>query len=563
MKPLISEMPTRNLEGSTAKLRRRLAGDLDDIVLMALRKEPDRRYGSVEQFAEDLRNHLDGRPVNARKGSWNYRAGKFARRHKAGVVATAAVVLAVVIGVWTTVREARIAAANARRAEQRFNDVRKLANSLMFEIHDAIQDLPGSIAARKLLVSRAQEYLDSLSAQSKGDVSLQKELAAAYDRVGDVLGYPYGANLGDTPGALESYHKALAIRESLVPAAPGDVALQRDTARTYFKIAQVQESTGHFAEALAALGKSQGIAHRLAAGGSDPVLADHYAGGYYLSAVIQVKMGNVPGALENFQRSAEIRNAGLQANPGNFWLRSHLAADYAGLAQCQELNNDLPHAIETQSKATAILEEVSKSNPQNATITEYLGEAVNRLATYRKEHGDLAAALETYRKAHQIFGQLLSADAKNSLAKANFGFSNTGIAQSLVALGKPAEAIKIFQESVANFEEMSPRTASSRYLRSGLADAYSGLGGAYSILATSKHMPSQKNIEYWREARASCQKSLALWDDKQKRGELESVEREDPAKVAQCVATARPNSAIWSQRRPTLPTAGNKSQKFR
>lgn len=104
-------MPTKNLEGSTAKLRRRLAGDLDDIVMKALRKEPDRRYGSVEQFAEDLRNHLDGRPVIARKGSWNYRAGKFAKRHKTGVVATAAVVLAVVIGVGTTVREARIAAA--------------------------------------------------------------------------------------------------------------------------------------------------------------------------------------------------------------------------------------------------------------------------------------------------------------------------------------------------------------------------------------------------------------------------------------------------------------------
>lgn len=530
--------PAKLARESLPRLRRRLSGDLDDVVLMALRKEPARRYPSVEQFAEDIRRHLQGLPVIARKPSWKYRAGKFVQRHKLGMAATTLVLLAVAGGVAATIREARIAAANARRAEQRFNDVRKLANSLMFEIHDAIQDLPGSISARKLLVSRALEYLDSLSAQSKGDVSLQKELAAAYDRVGDVLGYPYGANLGDTSGAMASYHKALAIRESLAPAAPGDVALHRETARTYFKIAQVQESNGNFAEALAALGKAQGITQRLAAGGTDPVLADHFAGGYYLSAAIQMKMGNVAGALENYQRSAEIRNAGLQANPGNFWLRSHLAADYAGLAECQERKHDLPHAIETQSKAAAILEEVSKSNPQNATVTEYLGEAVNRLATYRKEHGDIAAALETYRRAHQMFAQLLSADAKNSLAKANFGFSNTGIAESLVALGKPAEAANIFQKSIANFEEMSPRTTGNRYPRSGLADAYSGLGGAYSILARAANITAIQKREYWQEARTSCQKSLAIWNDKEKRGELESVEHESMAQVAQCVATS-------------------------
>ena len=59
------------------KLRRRLDGDLDDIVLKALRKEPDLRYASVEQFSEDIRRHLEGLPVAARKGSWHYRAAKF------------------------------------------------------------------------------------------------------------------------------------------------------------------------------------------------------------------------------------------------------------------------------------------------------------------------------------------------------------------------------------------------------------------------------------------------------------------------------------------------------
>ena len=533
-------------EGSPAKLRRRLSGDLDTIVLRALRKGPQRRYTSVEQFAEDIRRHLDGLPVTARPDSWSYRAEKFVIRHKLAVTATALVLTAVMGGVAATVREARIAAVNERRAEQRFNDVRKLANSLMFEIHDSIRDLPGSTPARRLLVTRALEYLDNLSAQSKGDVSLQKELAAAYERVGDVLGYPYAANLGDKPGALQSYRKALAIREGLAVAIPNDADLQRDLVGNYIRVAQILDSGGDFAGALDVLGKALPIARRIAAGGNDPGLADHLAGDYYFTASIQVETGDLASAQRNYEEAAAIHGAALQAHPNSLPLRTHLAADYAGSAKCIELKHDLPNAIRMQSKATQILEEVSGSNPSNGTITEYLGEAINRLATYRNEQGDPAAALETYRRAHQIFGDLLAADPKNSLARSNFGFSDNGIGRSLVALGKPADATKVFRESIATFEEMSPRTATNRYLRTGLADAYSGMGGAYSVLAVGNNVAPNQKREYWGDARSYCEKSLALWNDKEKRGELESGEHTEPARAAECVA----NSEAQQRRLP-------------
>jgi serine/threonine protein kinase len=202
-------------EASPLRLQRRLRGDLDYILPKALRKEPEKRYSSVEQFAEDIRRHLEGLPVTARKGTWSYRSAKFIRRNRIGVGAVALVLLTLLAGVIVVVHEARIADANRRRAEARFNDVRKLANSLIFEIHDSIQDVPGTTRARKLLASRAIEYLDALSRESGGDPSLQRELAAAYKRIGDVQGSPYSANLGDVPAALESYKKARAIRQSL------------------------------------------------------------------------------------------------------------------------------------------------------------------------------------------------------------------------------------------------------------------------------------------------------------------------------------------------------------
>src|SRR5207244_1872148 len=93
---------------------------LDNIVLMAMRKEPERRYVSVAQLSEDIRRHLEGLPVVAHKDTLSYRSAKFIARHKAGVAAAILVVLALVGGIITTARQARIASVQARLAtEQR------------------------------------------------------------------------------------------------------------------------------------------------------------------------------------------------------------------------------------------------------------------------------------------------------------------------------------------------------------------------------------------------------------------------------------------------------------
>src|SRR5579864_389657 len=188
------------------KLHRTLAGDLDNIVLKALRKEPERRYATVEQFSEDIRRHLEHLPVIARKDTPGYRASKFVMRHKASVAATVVVAFTLVAALLITLREARI-------AQRRFNDVRSLANSLIFDVHDSIKELPGTTPARKLIVDRALQYLNALAQESGNDLALQRELATAYERVGLVQGHYLQNSLGDTQGSLISYQKALAIRK--------------------------------------------------------------------------------------------------------------------------------------------------------------------------------------------------------------------------------------------------------------------------------------------------------------------------------------------------------------
>ncbi|MEM7356684.1 MAG: serine/threonine-protein kinase, partial [Acidobacteriota bacterium] len=103
--------------GSSAKLRRELAGDLDNIVMMALQKLPERRYSSVDQLSEDIRRHLEGLPVLARQDTFAYRAGKFIRRHRWGVIAASLIFASLVAGIAATTWQARQASRQRTTAE--------------------------------------------------------------------------------------------------------------------------------------------------------------------------------------------------------------------------------------------------------------------------------------------------------------------------------------------------------------------------------------------------------------------------------------------------------------
>ena len=158
------------------------------------------------------------------------------------VTASVALLLigATIVATWEAHR------ANEQRilAERRFEQVRRLADSLMFEIHDSVKDLAGSTPTRRLIVSRAFEYLDSLAHDASGNSALQRELATAYEKIGDIQGNPYSANIGDTDGALTSYSKAVHIRENLSPSAV-TTDTQMDLGRSYRALGDIMELKGN------------------------------------------------------------------------------------------------------------------------------------------------------------------------------------------------------------------------------------------------------------------------------------------------------------------------------
>src|SRR6185437_16956449 len=131
-------------EQEPPRLAGELAGDLEQIAAKAMRKEAPDRYGSVEHLRADIERYLDGFPVEARRGSLRYKAGKYVRRYKAAFAAGLIAALLACAGVAAIVRQARIAEQERAVAQRRFNQVRQLAHSVIFELHDGVAPLAGS-----------------------------------------------------------------------------------------------------------------------------------------------------------------------------------------------------------------------------------------------------------------------------------------------------------------------------------------------------------------------------------------------------------------------------------
>ena len=285
----------------------KLDPDLDNILAKSLRPEPERRYSSVGQFSEDIRRYLEGLPVIARKDTFAYRTSKFVGRHKIGLAVTASVALlllgATVVAIW----EAHLANEQRILAERRFEQVRRLADSLMFEIHDSVKDLAGSTPTRRLIVSRALEYLDSLAHDAGGNVALQRELATAYEKIGDIQGNPYSANIGDTDGALTSYRKALQIRESFPPAAV-TTDTQMELGRSYRALGDIMEQKGDIAQMLREYRRSLQIFTQLAGGDpQNPAVQDELARAYETLADGLGRTANADAEiLTNYKKSLAI-----------------------------------------------------------------------------------------------------------------------------------------------------------------------------------------------------------------------------------------------------------------
>src|SRR5262245_45542230 len=191
-----------------ARLRRLLRGDLDNIVLKALSKDPARRYASAAELADDLGRYLEGLPVRARPLGRAYRAAKFVRRHRVGMAAATAAAISLLAGFGVAMWQARQARAERAVTQRRFDEARRLIRTVVFDVQPKLGAVSGTTPLRKTLIESTLLYLEALAGDAGDNPALLRELAGSYVELARIQGDMSTANVGEPRAARDSLRKA-------------------------------------------------------------------------------------------------------------------------------------------------------------------------------------------------------------------------------------------------------------------------------------------------------------------------------------------------------------------
>ena len=463
---LLAEVPPYVLkEGSTAELLRvvctetpprpssvaamRLDGDLDAIVLKALRKEPEARYRSVDAFAADIQAYLEGRPVPARHGTLRYRAAKFARRNRLALGAAGLLAASLAAGLAGVLWQFRVARQERNRSEARSEDLRQLSNSLLSEIDEAVKQLPGATPVRRLLVTRVLEHLDRMARDVKGDRRTRLDLVGAYTRLANLQGNPYDPNLGDPEGALVSLEKALALAGSLDPAGGdpdlvGALALARQSrSEVLFGIGRTAEAIVSMRAAVAAFRARTDVPGATAAQFADAATACGGLGDQLGQSGV-ASLGDPAGAIQAYREGLELSLRSLAADPGFARSRRAVAIEHYKIGNVLSETDPL-QAIGEYRQSLAAWAALPAADPSGAAVRRGAAMTSRKLGLALVQARDYGAALAALREARNTYEAFAAADPKDTRAQfdLSIGLSNEAEAHAAMldpALAPPGEA---------------------------------------------------------------------------------------------------------------------------
>jgi serine/threonine protein kinase len=483
-------------------LRRQVAGDLNWIVLKAVEKTRQRRYPSVSELSADIHRHLEDRPVLASPPSRAYRVRKYVRRHRIGVLASAAVAAALVFGFAATAWEASVArgeraqalaqkalaersnreaqaergraevqAEHARMqqtaaerekslAESRLDDVRSLADSMLFSLDDQVRDLPGSTPAREALTRIGMQYLSKVSEQAAGDDRLQQQLAAAYLKLGDLQGQPGAANIREMDAARQSYGRAITILNPLLHAHPDNADARQFLTLATLRQAQLEESEEAQNDGLARARKmaEQEVARdpaRLEAQSdlAEVLLAE--TDSYCLlcnrteQEVLPLRTG------EYVRRALEIRRKILVRNPGSSRAKRELARAQTSLGDLLRGDGD-PQALLWFDKAATALDDLIRQEPANVQYKRDRAEALALSAWSLSEVGHTDESVERLRQAVAIQQQLASDDPGNTALRRSLSLYLRWLGNNLYTAGNTSpEVSDYFNQSLTELQKLA------------------------------------------------------------------------------------------------------------
>ena len=451
---------------TVARLKRTLAGDLSNILLMAMRKEPERRYRSVEQMSEDIGRYLGGLPVIARSDTWAYRTAKFLRRHRLGA-ASGALVLALIVGFAIAMylqaqriaHERDLATTQRARADAERLRAEQVSSFLtnLFEIADPEKNRGNVVSAREILDAGAQR--------------LNRELAGQPETQAILLG-----TIGKVYGSLGLYPEGIRMLED---AAATQQRLYRtdhiELARTYVALGTLEIDAGERANANRHLELALAMSQRLSGGESADVAATLYQFvrlrrdegeldaaetlvrrtldmethlGLSQSAMAADAWNALGGLLSSrtdwkrsedaFRRAIEIDRVSRGAD------HPDIAINLGALAQVLQSEGRIPEARAAFEQSLDILRRVlGPDHPQTLASLAWYGD-------FLRMNGDLPGSERVMREVVESEKRL------RGPLHPRVGFDQEGLARTLYEEGKLAEAETTFRAAIATYAATLP-----------------------------------------------------------------------------------------------------------
>jgi tetratricopeptide (TPR) repeat protein len=364
----------------------------------------------------------------------------------------------------------------------------------VFELHDSIEELPGSTAARKLLVQRSLQYLRSLEASSGRDLSLKWELAEAYKRIGDAQGNTARANLGDSAGALDSYARARGLLRGIIAADEGNLparntleeldrtcadilwdrgrqgeslALQREAIEILRQVAQrnptlparktLALAQWNLATSLTRAQDWPAAAHAweqtLALYESLPVRRN-IALSHKRLASVYMKQNRTPEAVAQLRAAEQIDRESLSAAPASPEAKMDLSFDLSDLGLAFFVLDRYQEAVASYEGALALRREVATADPNDYRARTSVGHSLDRLAVAYQSAGNLPAATRSAREAATILAGVRAHDPANQQSCKEAALALARLGSLYRASADWRGALDAYQRAAAQLDEL-------------------------------------------------------------------------------------------------------------
>ena len=446
------------------KTKNKLKGDIDNICLKALRKDAKERYHSVDHFSQDIDRYLQHIPVTATKDQWSYRAKKFVSRNRNYILSGLSIFTITLAGLFSSLYQ-------AGEAKAMFNDLRGLTGSMLFEFYDGISSLEGATQAKEMIVSKTITYLEKMENRNSGNHDLMNDVSDGYQRLGNIQGNSYYANMGLSDDALKSFEKAVTISENLVTKYPTNQKYLFSLSQAFLGLGDVLYTLNELDSALLRYKKSN---HLLLG------LTEKYPD----------SLNYVLALSESFNRIGDVSGMYGYSNLGNTAM-----------------------AISSYNQSIDILEKLVVKAPDNTIFRNSLALSLAMLSNLYTVTGKFDEAIGAGYKSVSSFEALLEQDPHNYLRKTNILVTKNAMREPLSEVLRLDEALTLLKGVESNLLESQKIDPENIHIQSNLAINYNALGrvlsekGQYEnaalefqkayILNQSLVKNSENNMEQW------------------------------------------------------------------